>query len=184
MSRGGRAILRRFRRSTNTDGHQTLGPVALAQAQATAAQVDIVDQAQAFKTLRVSEVMTPRADIMAVEISSPFEAVVRLFAEVEHSRMPVYRETLDDPVGVIHIKDVFKLLATGATVEDINNSLTANNVNLPGGRMDDPTKETTVSIHADIQQPQDILGIPLSVTGGALKGLTIGNVARSAGGAA
>jgi CBS domain containing-hemolysin-like protein len=55
--------------------------------------------------------MTPRADIMAVEISSPFEAVVRQFAEVEHSRMPVYRETLDDPVGVVHIKDVFKLLA-------------------------------------------------------------------------
>jgi CBS domain containing-hemolysin-like protein len=85
--------------------------VALAQAQATAAQVDIVDQAQAFKTLHVSEVMTPRADIMAIEISSPFEEVVRQFAEVEHSRMPVYRETLDDPVGVVHIKDVFKLLA-------------------------------------------------------------------------
>jgi CBS domain containing-hemolysin-like protein len=37
--------------------------------------------------------------------------VVARFVEAEHSRMPVYRETLDDPVGVVHVKDVFKLLA-------------------------------------------------------------------------
>jgi CBS domain containing-hemolysin-like protein len=111
MSRGVRAMLRRFRRSMKSDPNQAPQATAAAQTQALASRVDIVDQAQAFKTLRVSEVMTPRADIMAIEISSPFEAVVRQFAEVEHSRMPVYRETLDDPVGVVHIKDVFKMLA-------------------------------------------------------------------------
>lgn len=111
MSRGVRAMLRRWRRGkTKADGSAGAPDAADAPA-APPSQVDIVDQAQAFKTLRVSEVMTPRADIMAVEISSPFEAVVRQFVEVEHSRMPVYRETLDDPVGVVHIKDVFKLLA-------------------------------------------------------------------------
>lgn len=73
--------------------------------------VDIVDQAEAFQTLRVADVMTPRADIVAVELSAPFEAVVAQFAEAEHSRMPIYRETLDDPVGVVHVKDIFRLLA-------------------------------------------------------------------------
>lgn len=73
--------------------------------------VDIVDQAEAFQTLRVADVMTPRADIVAVELSTPFEAVVAQFAEAEHSRMPIYRETLDDPVGVVHVKDIFHLLA-------------------------------------------------------------------------
>jgi len=73
--------------------------------------VDIVDQAEAFQTLRVADVMTPRADIVAVELSTPFEAVVAQFTEAEHSRMPIYRETLDDPVGVVHVKDVFRLLA-------------------------------------------------------------------------
>ena len=73
--------------------------------------VDMVDQAEAFQTLRVSDVMTPRADIVALEISAPFDEVVRQFAETEHSRLPVYRETLDEPVGVVHIKDVFKLMA-------------------------------------------------------------------------
>ncbi len=75
------------------------------------AGADLMDQAQAFQTLSVADVMTPRADIMAVEFSASFEAVVGAFAESEHSRLPVYRDSLDDPVGVIHLKDVFKLLA-------------------------------------------------------------------------
>jgi CBS domain containing-hemolysin-like protein len=76
--------------------------------------VDIVDQAQAFQSLRVDDVKTPRADIVAVEISATFEQVVGDFVEAEHSRMPIYRETLDDPVGVVHVKDVFKMLADAA----------------------------------------------------------------------
>ena len=72
---------------------------------------DLLDQAEAFQSLTVADVMTPRADITALELLAPFEAVVAAFAESEHSRLPVYRETLDDPVGVVHLKDVFKLLA-------------------------------------------------------------------------
>ena len=74
------------------------------------APADLVDQAEAFQTLRVADVMTPRADIQAVELSTPLGDVLRLFAEIEHSRLPVYRETLDDPVGVVHIKDLVKHL--------------------------------------------------------------------------
>jgi CBS domain containing-hemolysin-like protein len=72
--------------------------------------VDIVDQAEAFQTLRVADVMTPRADIVALELSTPFEEVTQQFAEAEHSRMPIYRESLDEPVGLVNFKDVFKLL--------------------------------------------------------------------------
>ena len=72
--------------------------------------VDIVDQAEAFQTLRVADVMTPRADITALELATPFEEVVQEFAEAEHSRMPIYRESLDEPIGLVNIKDVFKLL--------------------------------------------------------------------------
>ncbi|MDO8377499.1 hemolysin family protein [Phenylobacterium sp.] len=101
-SRGFRAFLRRLR---GTGGMEP-----------PAAPVDLVgdrmvDQAQAFQTLRVEDVMTPRADIVAVELTTPFAGVIERFVEAEHSRMPIYRETLDDPVGVVHVKDVFKLLA-------------------------------------------------------------------------
>ncbi len=75
--------------------------------------LDIVDQAEAFQTLRVADVMTPRADIVALELSTPFEEVTRQFAEAEHSRMPIYRETLDEPIGVANVKDIFKLLQQG-----------------------------------------------------------------------
>ena len=75
---------------------------------------EMVDQVEAFATLRVSDVMIPRADVVALEISTPLSEVVRQFVEVEHSRVPVYRETLDDPVGVVHIKDLFKLIAPTA----------------------------------------------------------------------
>jgi len=76
--------------------------------------VDLIEHAEAFQTLRVDDVMTPRVDVVAVDISTSFEDLVAQFIETEHSRLPVYRDTLDDPVGVVHIKDVFKLMADPA----------------------------------------------------------------------
>ena len=105
-----RGLLDVFRRWSGASARET----AAAHAETSMAQdpaEDIVDHAEAFKTLRVGDVMTPRADIVAVEISCPFEDVLARFLEAEHSRMPIYRETLDDPVGQVHVKDVFKMLA-------------------------------------------------------------------------
>src|SRR5256714_878927 len=66
-----------------------------------------------FGGLSVSDVMVPRADIIAVEEQTPLSELIRVFREAEHSRLPVYRETLDDPLGMIHIKDVVSLVETG-----------------------------------------------------------------------
>ena len=108
QSRGMRAVLRRFRRGHKSEEGRHAGE---GSPPAPGTAVDIVDQAEVFKTLRVSDVMTPRADINALDISTDFAEVVRCFAEHEHSRLPIYRDTLDDPVGVVNVKDVFKLLA-------------------------------------------------------------------------
>lgn len=59
-----------------------------------------------FGSLKVEDLMVPRADIIGVEVSLDFDAVIRVFAEAQHSRLPVYRETLDQPLGMIHLKDV------------------------------------------------------------------------------
>ncbi len=75
---------------------------------------ELVDHARAFQTLSVADVMTPRVDIVAIEVSSTLAEVVQACVESEHSRLPIYRETLDDPIGVVHIKDVLKLLAPEA----------------------------------------------------------------------
>ncbi|MBS0361661.1 MAG: HlyC/CorC family transporter [Proteobacteria bacterium] len=76
-----------------------------------AATGELVSQARAFQDLGVGDVMRPRADIVAVDKSCSFSELVERFIDAEHSRMPVYKETLDEPVGVVHVKDVFKLLA-------------------------------------------------------------------------
>jgi CBS domain containing-hemolysin-like protein len=55
----------------------------------------------------VRDVMVPRAHIVAVEIGTSFETLVALMTDNAHSRLPVYRETLDDVLGMVHIKDVF-----------------------------------------------------------------------------
>jgi len=65
-----------------------------------------------FGELRVKDVMVPRADIVAVEEKTSLADLVLLFREAQHSRLPVYRETLDDPTGVVHLKSVLELLET------------------------------------------------------------------------
>ncbi len=67
-----------------------------------------------FGELSVSDVMVPRADIVAVEEQTPFAEAVALFREAQHSRLPIYRETLDDPLGMVHIKDIVALVEIGA----------------------------------------------------------------------
>ena len=63
-----------------------------------------------FGELKVSDVMVPRAQILAVDEDTPMTELVALFRDAKHSRLPVYRETLDDPTGLVHVKDVLSLL--------------------------------------------------------------------------
>jgi CBS domain containing-hemolysin-like protein len=62
-----------------------------------------------FGELKVADVMVPRADIIAVEADTPLPDLVRIFRDAQHSRLPVYRDTLDNPVGMVHIKDLIGL---------------------------------------------------------------------------
>ncbi|MBY0421294.1 MAG: hemolysin family protein [Parvularculaceae bacterium] len=72
---------------------------------------DMIERVIAFDEKRVIDVMAPRADIVAVDVDTPLDALMRRFAEAGHSRMPVYRGELDDPIGMVHIKDVLRVVA-------------------------------------------------------------------------
>ena len=61
----------------------------------------------------ISELMVPRADIVAVESDTDRDALLRLLVDRSHSRLPVYRDTLDDVIGIVHIKDVLANIAGG-----------------------------------------------------------------------
>lgn len=71
----------------------------------------VIAAARFNEKLRAGDVMTPRADIVALDSAATLGEAARVFAESQHSRLPVYRETLDDPIGFVHVKEVMALLA-------------------------------------------------------------------------
>jgi CBS domain containing-hemolysin-like protein len=81
------------------------------------AQKDLILRAASFDRLRVADVMRARAEIVAIEASSTLGEAARAFSESQHSRLPIYGETLDDPLGFVHVRDVLALLAPDATGE-------------------------------------------------------------------
>jgi len=63
-----------------------------------------------FGDQTAGEIAVTRGDIVAVPRTASFDQLVDAFAEAEHSRLPVYGDGLDDVIGMIHIKDVYKAL--------------------------------------------------------------------------
>jgi CBS domain containing-hemolysin-like protein len=77
-----------------------------------------------FGESTVADIAVPRADIIAVPSTIPFDGLVAAFADAGHSRLPVYEDSLDNVIGMAHIKDVFILEVTGAEPpEDITTLL-------------------------------------------------------------
>lgn len=64
--------------------------------------------------MQVEDVMVPRADIEAIDIESTLAEVIAIYRESGHSRLPAYRETLDEPVGMVHIRDLMAWVADRA----------------------------------------------------------------------
>lgn len=66
-----------------------------------------------FGETSVDDVAVPRSDIIAIDETASIAELIALFAEADHSRLPVFRERLDDVVGMVHVKDLFGLMARG-----------------------------------------------------------------------
>jgi len=74
----------------------------------------MVTAAERFHRLRVDDVMVPRANIVAIDNTSTLTELSKAFKEAGHSRLPVYKDTLDEPVGMVHIKDLMPYLMLDA----------------------------------------------------------------------
>jgi CBS domain containing-hemolysin-like protein len=88
-------------------GHGVQNPVDGLRPEARLMMLNLIK----FADLRVDDVMVPRADIVAIEASQSIRELLERFIDANHSRMPVYRESLDDLSGMIHIKDLVRWLA-------------------------------------------------------------------------
>ena len=68
---------------------------------------ELIRSAIEFDDVEVEEILTPRVDVIAVEDDLPLEEVAQTFAESGYSRLPVYHDTIDNIIGVVHEKDFY-----------------------------------------------------------------------------
>jgi len=104
----------------NGDEEATLDTAAAAPA-AAEPQEDVISQEEGRELLQsvvdftetvAREVMTPRPDIVAIRVDATLQNLRELFREQQYSRMPVYRENLDNIVGIVYVKDLVALPPT------------------------------------------------------------------------
>lgn len=84
---------------------------------APSAEQAILANVLALRTRDVGDCMIPRADIKAIDINSSLDELIALVSESLHSRIPVYRETLDDVLGMVHMKDIMLCISNGKKCE-------------------------------------------------------------------
>lgn len=121
-----------------------------------AGEREILSRLLSFGVTRVEDVMVPRADIIAVDESELLQDLLQTFKEAGVSRLPLYRDTLDNPAGMIHIKDLFVwLLDQGA-----GNS---NNGASPSRPAEDKTLSSLDLTDIDLNRPISSLKLRRSV---------------------
>ncbi len=79
------------------------------------ADADMIDAVFEFSEKNAREVMTPRTDIIALDVNAPLEQVLKIVDENGFSRYPVYEETIDDIIGLVLTKDLLKVLLPAAS---------------------------------------------------------------------
>ncbi|NJM55405.1 MAG: HlyC/CorC family transporter [Verrucomicrobiae bacterium] len=72
-----------------------------------------------FGAKRVVDIMVPRADIIALDESEPLSELLRTFEDAAISRIPIFKETLDDPRGMVHIKDLLPWIVEAGVTEGV-----------------------------------------------------------------
>ncbi len=74
---------------------------------------ELLRSALEFDDLKVEDILVPRVDVVAVEEDSTMEEVLALFEKTGYSRLPVYKDTIDNVIGVMHERDFFKAYVHG-----------------------------------------------------------------------
>ena len=119
-----------------------------------------------FREVRVEDVMIPRADVLGVDVDTTLAELLELFESSGHSRMPVYSGDLDDPKGMVHIRDVLGWITRSARTRKPAKPKA-------GKRLPDPVPldlsrvDLTKSI-GELKLLRDVLFVPHSMLAGEL----------------
>lgn len=81
----------------------------------------MLDNVIGFSSIEVEEAMVPRAEIVAVSEDISLKGCISIFRKAAHSRLPVYRDTLDEIIGMVHVKDILSYWNSGSNflIKDI-----------------------------------------------------------------
>lgn len=82
--------------------------------------IDMVRSISHMDDLDVQDIMVPRLDVQAVEVTTRRDDLVQMLVSTRHTRVPVYRDTMDNVVGIIHISDVLQAVANGTTETQVD----------------------------------------------------------------
>lgn len=85
---------------------------------------ELIRSAIEFVDGEAEEIMTPRVDVMAIDMDTPTQEIAELFYSTGFSRLPVYTETIDNIVGILHEKDFYYAIRKGGADIDLNGILT------------------------------------------------------------
>ncbi len=108
-----------------------------------------------FSDKRVKDLLVPRANIVAVEETATMRELLAQFIDANHSRLPIYRESLDDVVGMIHVKDFLRwMLAKGKRRKTKGSAETS---------IDLPSKELSTTIKSHSSLLRDVVFVPPSM---------------------
>lgn len=109
--------VRRLAGAQPSNGHDAINAELLsmvekgeAEGQLDEAERDMIEGVVSFRTTSVERIMTPRTEIEAIELTDDLDKVRKLVKECGHSRIPVYRENMDDIVGILYAKDLLHWL--------------------------------------------------------------------------
>jgi CBS domain containing-hemolysin-like protein len=108
-----------------------------------------------FAELRVDDLMVPRVNIVAEEETATMRALLSQFIEANHSRLPIYRDSLDDIVGMIHVKDYLKWMTAKGSKKKTKSSTEAG-ITLPAAELSSTVKQHPSMI-------RDVLFVPPSM---------------------
>ena len=103
--------------SLRTDLAEVLAGNVDAGADLTLTERSMLKSILGLRELRIGDLMVPRADIIAVQQDIKLGELIRVFENAGHSRLVVYNDTLDDPIGMVHIRDVIAFPKTTSAAD-------------------------------------------------------------------
>lgn len=83
-------------------------------------EVGIIENVMGFRDSFAKDIMTPRTDIVALDVNSTYEEIAKTIKEENFSRMPVYEDDLDNILGILYVKDLFSKTFTGSLKDNLD----------------------------------------------------------------